>query len=148
MSTLKYEILIEGSKEKVWNTLITHDTYVQWVKAFSPNSTFVGEWKQDAEIRFWDPNMGGTTAILKVFQPFTKIVACHINTVTKEGITENTGEMTEKWIGTKESYSLIEEENKTKLTIEMTTDQAFEKMFNKCWPEALENIKNIVETHG
>lgn len=147
MSILRFEILITGSKERVWKTLITHDTYVQWVKAFSPNSTFVGEWKQGAEIRFWDPNMGGTTAVLEVFQPFTKIVACHINTVTKEGVEETTGDMTAKWIGTKESYRLIEEDNETRLIIEMITDQVFEKMFNKCWPEALENIKSIVESH-
>ena len=54
--------------------------------------------------------------------------------------------MTEKWIGTEESYLLNESNGQTTLVIDMKTDAAFEDMFNNAWPKALENIKSLVET--
>lgn len=148
MKELIYTISISASKEEVWNTIIGSETYDQWVKAFSPNSTYKGEWKQGAEMLFWDPDMGGTTALLEVFKPHDLIVAHHINTVTKDGIAETTGEMTEKWIGTRETYRLSEQDGLTTLSVEMRTDAAFEEMFDKCWPQALENIKKLSEGHS
>ena len=41
--------------------------------------------------------------------------------------------------------ALFGERDKTKLEIEMTTDEAFEKMFNTGWPKALEIIKSLCE---
>ena len=145
MKELNYKISINASKEDVWNTIVGPETYDQWVKAFSPNSTYKGEWKEGAEMLFWDPDMGGTTALLQVVKPYDLIVANHINTVTKEGVAETTGEMTEKWIGTTETYRLSEEDGFTTLSIEMKTDAAFEEMFDRCWPLALENIKKLSE---
>ena len=148
MKDLIYKISIDASKEDVWNTIIGSETYDQWVKAFSPNSTYKGEWKEGAKMLFWDPNMGGTTAVLDTFKPHDLIVAMHVNTVTKDGVEETTGELTEKWIGTRESYRLAEEGGRTLLSIEMKTDEAFEDMFNQCWPRALENIKKLCEGHS
>ena len=145
MDKLSYKILIRAPKEVVWKTLVESDKYDQWVKAFSPNSTCEGEWREGAEMLFWDPNMGGTHAIIEEFRPFESIVAKHINTVTKEGVRETTGDMTEKWIGTKEVYRLVEENGQTRLEIAIHTDMAFEKMFNDAWPMALESIKTLSE---
>jgi len=145
MKELRYEVLIDGTREEVWNTVIGRDTYDKWVKAFSPGSTCVGEWKQGAEMLFWDPNMGGTHATLDVCRPFESILATHTNTVTKDGVRETKGEMTEKWIGSKEAYHFVEDDGQTKLEIVIKTDEAFQEMFDSSWPDALQNIKKLVE---
>ena len=145
MKKLKYEIQINTPKEIVWNTIISKETYGKWVKAFSANSEFIGEWKQGAEVKFFDGEMGGTIAKLDVFKPYEKIVAHHIATITSNKVIEKKGPMTEKWIGTKETYELESNGDKTTLRIIMETHPDFEKMFNDCWPKALDNIKRFSE---
>lgn len=145
MKKLIYSTLIDSTKEDIWKTIIEKDTYAKWVKAFSPNSEFEGEWKEGAEIKFFDGDMGGTVAMLDSFQPFERIVATHIATITKDKLVETTGPMTEKWIGTKEIYELEKKDHQTELRILMEVHEDFEEMFNNCWPKALENIKNLSE---
>lgn len=145
MKELRYDVSIDGTKEEVWNTLIGRESYEKWVKAFSPNSTYEGDWKEGEEMLFWDPNFGGTHATLETVKPFDSIVAVHTNTITKDGVRETTGSMTEKWIGSKEEYHLHDEDGRTKLEIVIRTDEAFQQMFDSGWPEALQNIKKLVE---
>ena len=145
MKKLVYKTLINSTKENIWKNIIKKDSYSQWVKAFSPNSQFEGEWKEGAEVKFFDNDMGGTVARLDTFKPHDRIVATHIATLTKEKIMETTGPMTEKWIGTKEIYELETVNNQTELRILMETHIDFEEMFNGSWPKALENIKNLSE---
>jgi len=145
MEKLRYLITINASKQHVWATLLSPETYTQWVKAFSENSQFIGEWKEGAEVRFVDPTMGGTKARLEVFSPYDRILAKHIATITKEGIEETEGEMTETWIGTTEEYLLQEENGATELAIVINTHPDFKEMFDTCWPKALETIKRLSE---
>ncbi len=145
MLCLKYEIEINATKQQVWDTLIDKKKYHEWVKAFSDNSTFSGKWQEGAEVEFFDPNCGGTVAVLDKFLPYERIVARHVATINKEMERELTGPMTENWIGSKEMYDLDETAGKTTLKIEMHTHSDFAEMFNNAWPKALENIKRIAE---
>jgi hypothetical protein len=61
---LEYSITIDARKIHVWETMFRAGKYEQWVKAFSENSRFEGRWEQGATVRFIDPNMGGSKAIL------------------------------------------------------------------------------------
>ena len=108
MNKLSYSIIIRGAKEEVWNTLLDPESYQRWAKAFSPDSTSEGVWKEGERILFWDPRLGGTTAIIEQLRPFELVHLNHINTVTKDRVAETTGGMTEKWIGTQEIYRLTE----------------------------------------
>lgn len=145
MIKLNYSIEINAKKDHVWNTMLAPETYREWVKAFSANSKFIGEWKQGETILFFDPNLGGSKAVLETFKPYDEILAKHVSMVNKDMSENNEDEMSKKWIGSTERYSFIEEGDKTKLEIEMTTDEGFEKMFNTGWPKALEIIKSLCE---
>jgi len=142
---LTYEIKIKSSAKRTWDTLIGKETYEKWVKAFTPGSTFKGEWKKGEEVKFFDPSMGGTVAKLIECEPCKLIEANHIATLNKDMQMETTGPMTEKWIGTTEVYKLSGEDGFTNLAIEMETHEDFEDMFNSSWPKALENIKELAE---
>jgi hypothetical protein len=145
MIKLNYSVEINAKKEKIWETMIDQDSYQKWVKAFSANSKFIGEWKQGETILFFDPNLGGSKAILEIFDPYNEILARHFSIVDKNQNENNDDQMTKKWIGSTERYSFIEVENNTKLEIEMTVDETFSKMFNTSWPKALEIIKSLCE---
>jgi len=145
MTKLNYSIEINAKNEHVWKTMLAPETYQQWVKAFSANSKFIGEWKQGETILFFDPDLGGSKAILEIFDPYNVILARHFSMVDKNQNENNEDEMSKKWIGSTERYSLIETTDKTKLNIEMTTDEAFTKMFDSSWPKAMEIIKSLCE---
>ena len=145
MQKLNYSVIINAEKSHVWDTMLDPEKYPQWVKAFSANSQFVGEWKRDAIVKFIDPNMGGTKAILEEFEPYECILAKHISMVNKDGSEETENEMAKKWIGTTEKYIFKELKNSTELIIEMNTHCDFSEMFNNCWPKALELLKGLSE---
>ena len=147
MKKLQYSIHIDKPQEFVFNQLIDKSTYNDWAKAFSPGSTYDGEFAQGHDIRFTDPGLGGTVAHLEVFEPHSRILAKHIAMIGKDGSQTTEGEMAEKWIGTVEEYTFVkEEDDTTTLNIEMQTDEAFQKMFDSSWPKALELFKALCDS--
>lgn len=146
MKTLIYEIEIKAPRARVWNTLIDKDKYKSWSKAFSSNSDYKGKWEEGAEIEFIDVGRGGTVARIEKIKPQEFVSAVHIATLTKDMIRETKGEFTEKWIGTKEIYHLIESNDHTLLRIEMHSHEDIAPMFEEPWPKALENIKRLAES--
>jgi hypothetical protein len=126
--------------------MLESETYQKWIKAFSSDSRFIGEWKQGEIILFFDPNLGGSRATLEIFNPYDEILAEHISMIDKDGNEKNEDEMAKKWIGSTERYSFIESADNTILEIEISTDETFTEMFNTGWPKALEIIKYLCET--
>ena len=104
MEKRTYTIDINADKSHVWNTMLEPGKYEAWVKAFSANSQFIGEWKQGATVRFVDPALGGTKAVLEIFEPYETIVAKHHALITKEGEEDRESEEAQQWIGTLEKY--------------------------------------------
>ena len=145
MINLNYSINIDSSKEQVWKTMLNNETYQEWAKAFSEGSTFIGEWKKGETLLFFDPNLGGTRAVLEIFKPYDEILAKHVSMVDKDLKENNDNEMAKKWIGSTERYTFTETGNNTKLDIEITTDETFTAMFDAGWPKALELIKYLCE---
>lgn len=145
MESLKYKICIHAPKAAVWNTLTDAEMYQKWVKAFSPNSYFEGEWKQGTYIKFLDPEMGGTKAFLETLEPSAHIFARHVSMIGKDGEETTEGEMSSKWIGTTEAYTLSEEGSGTSLQIDIRTHSDSVPMFESAWPKALESIKELSE---
>ena len=145
MEQLSYNVSINASKSTVWDTLLDPITYRQWAKGFSPNSQFEGDWRQGSYMKFTDPNMGGTKAILETVVPHERIRARHVAMIDKDGREDAESEGAEKWVGTIEEYLLNEKGGITELTVEMQTHPDFVSMFAECWPKALDLLKGICE---
>ena len=145
MKTLNYSVKINASKEKVWNVLIGKETYKKWEKAFSPESQYDGEWKQDNHMNFFDPNMGGTKALLKIVDHPNKILAKHIAVLSKDGVEDKVSEVAKKWIGAEEEYTFYETDGVTELKIEIKTHEDFAQMFDEGWDKALKLLKDLCE---
>jgi uncharacterized protein YndB with AHSA1/START domain len=145
MKTLNYSIKIDAPKQKVWNTMLEKDSYKKWAQAFSPDSQYEGEWKQGSYMNFFDPNMGGTKAVLEIVQPPNKILAKHVAILSKDGVEETKSEIAKKWIGAEEEYTFYETDGVTELKIEIKTHEDFAQMFDEGWDKALKSLKDLCE---
>ena len=145
MKNLAYTIQIRASKACVWHNMLDPELYREWAKAFSADSRYEGEWKQGEYINFIDPNHGGTRAFIEELHQPQRIHAIHVGTISRDGIEDTNSESARKWMGTTESYDLLEVAGVTELRISISTHEDYEEMFNNCWPKALELIKVICE---
>ena len=146
MERLSYSIRIAAPREQVWAEMLDAHNYRQWAKAFSENSKYVGEWASGNFIKFIDPAMGGTKARIEEFTPPSRIHAVHVALIAKDGTEDTTSDAAKTWIGVTESYTLSDVDGATDLRVDMQTHSDYAKMFNDCWPKALELLRSLCET--
>ena len=145
MKQLRYQISIHASVQEVWNTVLQPDTYKDWVAVSWPGSFYTGNWEKDASIRFISHNGSGTLARIKDIIPYNKINAEHIAVLHPGGIEDSTSDLARGWTGTTEQYMFTERNNETVLQVDIHTHPAWESMFDRGWPAALQQLKMICE---
>lgn len=148
MKTLKFSIVIDAPREKVWDNMLQDTTYRIWTKEFAEGSHYEGSWEKGSEIRFLGPdeegNMGGMYSRIKENVENEFISIEHLGFISK-GIIDTTSEEVKKWTPAFENYILLPKENQTELLIEMETSPEYAPMFEEMWPRALETLKNLCE---
>jgi uncharacterized protein YndB with AHSA1/START domain len=143
---LHFEITINASPQKVWETMLERETYVQWVNVSWPGSRYHGEWKKGASIRFTGADGGGgTLAEITELQPHSRVAARHIAILLEDGSEDRESEMAKEWIGTTEAYTFTGENGSTKLEVDLATAPEWASMFEEGWPNALKALKALAE---
>jgi uncharacterized protein YndB with AHSA1/START domain len=145
MKKLEFKIDIAASRQKVWDTMLSPETYKEWINTSWPGSYYKGNWKQGENIRFLSPGHGGTMATFLECKPHDFILAKHVAVINSDGTEDRDSDIAKGWIGTTESYSFTEKNGKTELKIEISTKPDWEKMFTDGWPKALAKLKQISE---
>ncbi|EOU2462889.1 SRPBCC domain-containing protein [Vibrio navarrensis] len=146
MLTLNYHIEIDATPEKVWQVLTDLELYKQWATAFSPQSQFSGDWREGEDIKFFDPEMGGTRAVIDAIEPSRNIELHHVAIFNPDHVQDIDSDVACKWIGSKERYQLRPKEGKLLLMVTITTHSDFVAMFNHGWERALPLIKVLSES--
>jgi len=145
---LHFEISINASAEKVYNTLIDKKHYTEWTSAFNPTSYYKGSWEKGSKILFLgtDPNgnMGGMASRIKENIP-NKFVSIEHLGIIKDGEELTTGEEVENWAGALENYSFTQNNGKTLFSVDADSNQEFKAYFIEAWPIALNKLKEICE---
>ena len=59
METIRFSILINSDRQKVWHTMLDDKTYREWAKEFHVGSYYEGSWEKGSEIRFLAANEEG-----------------------------------------------------------------------------------------
>ncbi|HLO45964.1 MAG TPA: SRPBCC domain-containing protein [Leadbetterella sp.] len=148
MEVIKFSIVINATREKVWNTMLQDTTYRIWTKEFAEGSHYEGSWEKGSEIHFLGPdedgNLGGMYSRIKENVEYEFISIEHLGMISK-GIIDTTSEEVKKWTPSFENYILLPKENQTELLVEMNTTAEFVPMFEEMWPRALKSLKNICE---
>jgi len=144
MNKLEFKIQINASREKVWDTLWTDDTYRQWTAAFAEGSHAVTDWQKGSKVLFLDGKGSGMVSRIADNVPFTYMSIEHLGEV-KNGVEDTKSDSIKAWAGAHENYTLKENNDGTELVIDMDITEEFADMFRNIWPKALANIKNIAE---
>jgi uncharacterized protein YndB with AHSA1/START domain len=150
MEKLRQTIFINAPRQRVWDVMLSNDTYRQWTSAFTPGSYYKGDWKKGSKILFLGPNPdgsgeGGMVSRIRENNPHEFISIEHL------GIVHNGKEDTEsaeakKWAPAYENYTFVDKNGGTELMIEMDIEAKERQNFEKMWTDALSRLKRIAET--
>ena len=145
MLTLNYHVEIAATPQRVWSVLTDVELYKRWAQAFSPQSRFDGVWEEGGDITFFDPDMGGTRAVIDTVQPLHKLEFHHVAIFNPDNRQQLDGDLASKWIGSREIYQIDPLDDRLLLSITIYTHSDFVSMFNHGWEKALPLIKTISE---
>lgn len=148
MEKLKYSETINASKEKVWETLWSQETYGKWTSAFIEGSHAVTDnWKEGSKVLFLGPDKSGMVSEVAANKPYQFMSFRHLGEV-KNGVEDTESERVKAWAGSHENYSLTENNGVTTLDIEMDSNEEMKDYFTKTWPVAIEQLKQLAEANA
>lgn len=139
MVTLKFNIEINASREKVWAALWEDDSYREWTAVFTPGSYAKSDWQEGSRIDFLNPSGNGIFAIIDKKISNTQMTFKH------QGELKNGEEITGEWTGALESYFLADHNGGTLLSAEMNSTEDFQQYFKDIFPKAMKALKQIAE---
>lgn len=144
---MNFSIVINASKEKVWNTLWDDITYRQWTAPFAEGSSAVTDWKEGSKILFLDGKGAGMVSKVDKSIPNEFMSIKHLG-IVKDSVEDMNSEEAKQWAGSYENYTLNSVDGKTELKIEMggtEIPQEFADYFKDAWPKALNKLKELSE---
>lgn len=101
-------------------------------------------WKEGSKVLFLSPERDGMVSRVAANKPNSFMSFEHLG-IVKKGVEDTESEDVKGWAGAKEDYTLTEQNGKTKLLVEMDSNDEFKEYFLKTWPLALEKIKELAE---
>ncbi|WPR74450.1 SRPBCC domain-containing protein [Algoriphagus sp. NG3] len=148
---LHFEILIHGTPEHVFETMLKKPTYEEWTDEFSPGSTYVGSWEEGSKIKFVsqgeEGNQNGLVSKVRKVIPNKYVDVEHLGEL-RDGVEIFEGKEVELWKGAHEIYTFEGKGESTLLLIDMHSTMEFDDYFKEAWPKALDKLKEICERDG
>ena len=147
MRQIKKSIQITASKAKVWDVLLSPDTFPTWAAAFSEGSNAVTDWHEGGPALFLD--ISGTGMVSRVASHVTAdhIILEHMGIIVG-GQEQYDSQEALAWRGAKESYFVSENDGITTLIIESDVLEDYFDELDKDWDKALLIVKELSETFG
>ncbi len=139
MKTLKFDITINASAEKVWSKLWNDVSYRKWSAVFYEGSYVETDWKQGSKVKFMAPSGDGMFSKIKNIEPNKKMTFEHLGSIM------DGKEIPSEWAGAIEEYILNEKNGKTILNVSVDIVEKYEDYFQKTFPLALQKIKELAE---
>ena len=147
MDKLKFSIIINAPKAKVWDTMLNDVTYRIWTEAFMPGSYYIGDWTEGSKILFLalgETGASGMVSRIKENRLHEYISIEHLGMV-ENGKEDTTSDAVKVWAGALENYTFNELDGKTELIVETDSPEEYSEMFNGMWPKALEILQELAE---
>lgn len=142
MPQLQFTTKIKATKQKVWETLWNDKTFRDWASIIDEGTYMEGEIIEGQTVRFISSVSGyGVTSLVEKLVSYEFVLLKHMADTKDNG--KNTRE--KEWTGGTESYSLIEQDGFTTLTIKTEVPKELEKIFLESMPKALEMIRELGE---
>mgnify|MGYP001547020543 FL=1 len=139
MKFLEFEIQINATPEKVWETLFTQDSYKKWASAMNEGTYFEGNWEVGSIMKFLDPQNNGMYSLVTENIRFKVLGMKHLGWILK-------GELSpQNWEDSTLNYILEPSENGTLLKGTVNSLDEFVEFFNSKYPQNFEHIKRLAE---
>ena len=139
MEFLEFEIQINATPEKVWETLLTQDSYKKWASAMNEGTYFEGNWEVGSIMKFLDPQNNGMYNLVTENIRFKVLGMKHLGWILK-------GELSpQNWEDSTLNYILEPSENGTLLKGTVNSLDEFVEFFNSKYPQNFEHIKRLAE---
>ena len=139
MKFLEFEIQINATPEKVWETLFTQDSYKKWASAMNEGTYFEGNWEVGSIMKFLDPQNNGMYNLVTENIRFKVLGMKHLGWILK-------GELSpQNWEDSTLNYILEPSENGTLLKGTVNSLDEFVEFFNSKYPQIFEHIKRLAE---
>lgn len=142
MKKIQFQIIINASAKKVWQTLWFHQSYKKWTTVFCQGSYYKGEMKEGNRIHFLSPDGRGMYSLIESFKDNEYAAFKHLGDLNNY---EEQPQENFKWSGSYETYKLQENGGITTLTAILDSVPEFEDWFNTTFPKALQVIKELAE---
>ncbi len=146
---MHFEIVIHAPVRKVWETMLTQETYKEWTSVFEPTSHYEGSWNKGSKIKFLAADGSGMLSEIAENILYEFVSIKHLGEI-KNGVEDTTSEAVKRWLPAFENYSFTEKGAETLLVVDMEMPQtaeakAMKEMFEGMWPNALLKLKEICE---
>ena len=142
MNELHFTTTINASKERVWSTLWSDETFRQWAGLIDPGTYMTGELRQGNEVQFISAENGyGVTSLVDECREYKFVRLKH------QADTQDVGERSrdDQWTGGAETYELDDSHGVTTLTTTFDVPAELEELFRKLYPKALAKVKDLAE---
>ena len=145
MEKINFSIIINASKEKIWNILWEDANYRNWTATFFEGSyAETDNWKEGTKVLFLSPAGSGMVSEVAANRPNEFMSFKHYGEV-KDGVEDTTSDKIKVWAGAMENYTLVETDGNTTLHVALDITEEYKDYFLKTWPIALEKIKTLSE---
>jgi uncharacterized protein YndB with AHSA1/START domain len=149
MQKIHFSIHINAPREKVWNTMLSEDTYPKWTSVFNPGSYFKGGWEEGSKILFLGPNPdgsgeGGLVGSIKENR-LHEFVSIEYLGIVSNGIEDTTSEEARKWSPAFENYTFVDKDGGTEVLVDIDVADEYKIMFEEMWPKGLQMLKELAE---
>lgn len=148
MDKLKFSIIINAPKAKVWDTMLNDATYRIWTEAFMQGSYYIGDWSEGSKILFLAPGETGASGMVSRIKEnrLNEYISIEHLGMVENGKEDTTSDAVKVWAGALENYSFKELNGKTELLIDVDSNEEYSEMFNGMWPKALQKLKELAES--
>lgn len=146
MAKLNFSISINAPREKVWKVLWDDASYRDWTSVFMEGSYAVTDnWKEGSKVLFLAPGGDGMVSSVAANKKNEFMSFEHLGEV-KNGVEDTKSEKVKVWAGAHENYTLKDENGKTKLEVDLeSNDEGLKDYFSRTFPVALEKVKDLSE---
>lgn len=141
MKEMQFEIVIRAPREKVWATLWQDRTFREWADLIDAGTYMVGDLKEGSTVQFISAEGYGVTSLVSALIPDAYVSFKH-QADTQD---EDSNSRDDQWTGGRESYTLMDDDSATTLTMSFDVPVELEKAMRESYPKALQKVKELSE---
>ncbi|PKM87523.1 ATPase [Candidatus Falkowbacteria bacterium HGW-Falkowbacteria-2] len=144
MEKKHYMAHIKAPREKVWDTMLSEETYRLWASAFTEGTYYEGNWATGSKMKFLAPGTDGSIigmyGLVRESKKPEYIIVQHMGEIRDDK--EDPWPQNDVAL---ETYKLEDKDGDTIVHIDIDVPKDWADEMDEKWPEALMLLKDLAE---